>query len=128
MLRRKISQFQKDQKEGIITDDTPTENSNNKKERQDAINIAAKCIDKAFRFASENLDSIGLPMVSRLAEYMRSRLKGCEAEIADILGSKWYHVTYDWKEAPVDDTNMSERRRSATDLKTISSNDTGSMP
>jgi len=128
MLRRKIAQYQKDQKDGIIPKDSLLENNNNKKERQDAINIAANCIDQAFQFASQNLDSIGLPLLSRLAECMRSRLKGCESEIADALGPKWYHVTYDWKEPPpVDDTIMPERRRSTiVDSKTISSNDTGS--
>ena len=53
----------------------------------------------------------------------RSRLKGCESEIADALGPKWYHVTYDWKEAPGEDTIMPERRRSNTNLEAISSNE-----
>ena len=38
---------------------------------QNAIEVAAQCVDQAFQYASENLDSIGLPLTPRLAEYMR---------------------------------------------------------
>lgn len=33
--------------------------------------MAAKCVNQAFAFASENLDSIGLPLTPKLAENMR---------------------------------------------------------
>jgi hypothetical protein len=36
-----------------------------------AIEVAAKCVDQSFQFASENLDSIGLPLTPRLGEFMR---------------------------------------------------------
>ena len=70
----------------------------NSKEREEAIDISAKCVDQAFQFASENLDSIGLPMTPRLAEYIRARLKGCDGEIAQQLQTRWGHVTFDWSE------------------------------
>jgi hypothetical protein len=38
---------------------------------QTAIQVAAQCIDQALQYASENLDSIGLPLTPRLAEYLR---------------------------------------------------------
>jgi hypothetical protein len=38
---------------------------------QTAIEVAAQCIDQALQYASENLDSIGLPLTPRLAEYLR---------------------------------------------------------
>lgn len=33
--------------------------------------VAAKCVEQAFLFASENLDSIGLPLTPKLAELIR---------------------------------------------------------
>jgi len=36
-----------------------------------SIELAAQCIDQAFHFASENLDSIGLPLTPRLAGCLR---------------------------------------------------------
>lgn len=41
------------------------------KERQSAIEVAAQCVGQAFQYASQNLDSIGLPLTPRLAEYIR---------------------------------------------------------
>mmetsp|Transcript_62103 Transcript_62103/g.73555 ORF Transcript_62103/g.73555 Transcript_62103/m.73555 type:complete len:202 (-) Transcript_62103:401-1006(-) len=66
------------------------------RDRETAIELASKCVDQAFQLASENLDSIGLPLSQRLADYFRGRLRGCEAEIAAQLRGKWDHVIYDW--------------------------------
>lgn len=66
------------------------------KDHQVAIEVASKCIDQVFRLASNNLDSIGLPLSPKLAVYIRTRLKGCEAEIAHLLGNKWNHIIYPW--------------------------------
>ena len=38
---------------------------------QNAIEVAAQCVDQAFSCASQNLDSVGLPLTPRLAEYIR---------------------------------------------------------
>lgn len=82
------------------------------KERQNAIDIAAQCVDQAFTYASENLDSIGLPLTPRLAEYIRSRLKGCESEVSKLLKTKWKHVTFEWElELDEVDIPMDEGRR-----------------
>jgi len=68
------------------------------KERQNAIEVAAQCVDQAFSCASQNLDQVGLPLTPRLAEYIRSRLKGCEGEVAAFLSDNWSHVTMDWQQ------------------------------
>mmetsp|Transcript_4471 Transcript_4471/g.5179 ORF Transcript_4471/g.5179 Transcript_4471/m.5179 type:complete len:813 (-) Transcript_4471:64-2502(-) len=82
------------------------------KERQNAIEVASQCVDQAFTFASENLDSIGLPLTPRLAEYIRSRLKGCESEVSKLLNSKWRHITFEWEiELDEADIPMDEGRR-----------------
>jgi hypothetical protein len=82
------------------------------KERQQAVDIAAQCVDQAFTYASENLDSIGLPLTPRLAEYIRSRLKGCESEISKLLSNKWKHITAEWElELDEADIPMDEGRR-----------------
>lgn len=47
------------------------ENSSTNKERTTAIETAAQCVTQALQYASENLDSIGLPLTPRLAEYLR---------------------------------------------------------
>ncbi|CAB9508470.1 expressed unknown protein [Seminavis robusta] len=73
------------------------------KERQNAIEVAAQCVDQAFSCASQNLDSVGLPLTPRLAEYIRSRLKGCEAEVATLLSEQWSHVTLDWQNQQMDE-------------------------
>jgi hypothetical protein len=59
--------------------------------------VAAQCVDQAFQYASVNLDSIGLPLTPRLAEYIRSRLKGCEAEVARKLDGQWNALVVDWE-------------------------------
>ncbi|KAL7472697.1 hypothetical protein ACHAXS_013082 [Conticribra weissflogii] len=56
--------------------------------------VAAKCVDQAFLFASENLDSIGLPLTPKLAELIR--LKGCEGEIAAFMDPRWRALTFEW--------------------------------
>lgn len=35
----------------------------------------------------------------------RSRLKGCEAEVAALLSDRWSHVTLDWHRSQSDDAN-----------------------
>ena len=63
---------------------------------QHSIEVAAKCIEQAFSFASENLDSIGLPLTPKLAENIRLRLKGCESEIAALLDPRWKALAFEW--------------------------------
>jgi len=67
------------------------------KERENAIQVAAQCLDQAFQHASSNLDAVGLPLTPRLAEYIRVRLKGCEAEVADLLDERWQGFTGEWR-------------------------------
>ena len=59
--------------------------------------VAAQCVDQAFLYASQNLDSVGLPLTPRLAEYIRARLKGCESEVSLMLDERWQHLTSDWR-------------------------------
>lgn len=68
------------------------------KDRENAIQVAAQCIDQAFLYASQNLDGVGLPLTPRLAEMVRVRLKGCEQEIANKLSERWHTLVHDWKE------------------------------
>ena len=67
------------------------------KERKNAIEVASQCIDQAFKYASNNLDTVGLPLTPRLAELLRMRLKGCEAEVAELLDDRWNILTSDWR-------------------------------
>ena len=67
------------------------------KERRNAIEVASQCIEQAFRYASNNLDTVGLPLTPRLAELLRGRLKGCEAEVAELLDDRWNILTSDWR-------------------------------
>ncbi|KAL7579832.1 hypothetical protein ACA910_004846 [Epithemia clementina (nom. ined.)] len=71
--------------------------NNDGKERQNAIQVAAQCLDQAFQHASSNLDAVGLPLTPRLAEYIRVRLKGCEAEVAELLDERWHGFTNEWR-------------------------------
>jgi hypothetical protein len=88
------------------------EGTQSNKERLSAIDVAAQCVDQAFTYASENLDSIGLPLTPRLAEYIRSRLKGCESEVSKLLNSKWKHITFEWEiEQDEADIPMDDGRR-----------------
>lgn len=73
------------------------EGPNGSKERQNALQVAAQCLDQAFLYAAENLDSVGLPLAPRLADCLRSRLKGCEAEIWSLLDKRWQPLTSSWK-------------------------------
>lgn len=72
------------------------DDANGSKERKNAIEVAAQCIDQAFLHATQNLDSVGLPLTPRLSEYIRVRLKGCEAEVSTLLDERWQHLTLDW--------------------------------
>ena len=47
------------------------ETNQDNRERQQSIEVASQCVNQAFQYASENLDSIGLPLTPRLAEYVR---------------------------------------------------------
>lgn len=67
------------------------------KERKNAIEVAAQCVDQAFLYAAQNLDSVGLPLTPRLAEMVRIRLKGCEQEVALLLDERWHNLTQDWR-------------------------------
>jgi hypothetical protein len=67
------------------------------KERKNALEVAAQCIDQAFMYASRNLDAVGLPLTPRLAECIRMRLKGCEAEVSLLLDDRWQHLTSEWR-------------------------------
>lgn len=67
------------------------------KERRNAIEVAAQCIDQAFLHASENLDSVGLPLTPRLSAMVRARLKGCEKEVSALLDERWQSLTKDWR-------------------------------
>lgn len=70
-LRNKITVQEQEEKEGKTNHRVPIAKKSNDKDRKAAIEIAAKCIDQAFEFASEFLNSIGLPLTPRLAEYLR---------------------------------------------------------
>jgi len=87
-----------------------SDDANGSKERKNAIEVAAQCIDQAFLFASQNLDSVGLPLTPRLSEYIRVRLKGCEAEVSKLLDDRWQHLTLDWRPVENDQTVDDPRR------------------
>lgn len=82
------------------------------KERRNAIEVAAQCIDQAFLHASENLDSVGLPLTPRLSVMIRARLKGCEKEVSELLDDRWQSLTKDWR---IEDVSNDSR----TPLRTI---------
>jgi hypothetical protein len=46
-------------------------NTANPATEQSAIEVAAQCVGQAFQYASENLDTVGLPLTPRLAESLR---------------------------------------------------------
>jgi hypothetical protein len=68
------------------------------RERKAAIDVASQCIAQAFLYASQNLDSVGLPLTPRLAGYIRPRLKGCEDEVSMLLDDRWKNLTADWRQ------------------------------
>ncbi len=73
--------------------------------------MAAQCIGQAFQYASENLDTVGLPLTPRLAESLRKRLKGCEAEVASLLDDQWRPIVLEWEVAmDEEDAPLDERR------------------
>mmetsp|Transcript_5608 Transcript_5608/g.8209 ORF Transcript_5608/g.8209 Transcript_5608/m.8209 type:complete len:850 (-) Transcript_5608:156-2705(-) len=106
--KRQATRLQIIENAAAVSSSTPTASSNMdsrtpmspEKDRQLAIKVAANCIDCTFQFASESLDSIGVPLAPRLAENIRPNLKGCEAEIAMLLKDKWNHVVFDWFSVP----------------------------
>jgi hypothetical protein len=77
--------------------------ANGGKDRQNAIEVAAQCVGQAFQYASENLDAVGLPLSPRLAESLRKRLKGCEAEVAKLLDEQWRPIVMEWEVAMNDE-------------------------
>ena len=79
------------------------------KDRQSAIEVAAQCVGQAFLYAAENLDVVGLPLSPRLAESLRKRLKGCEAEIAKLLDDQWRPIVLEWSISMGDDAHLDER-------------------
>jgi hypothetical protein len=80
--------------------------SNGSKDRANAIETAAQCVSQAFQYASENLDTVGLPLTPRLAESLRKRLKGCEAEVAKMMEEQWRAIVLEWEFAMDDDGRM----------------------
>ena len=70
-LRKKIAAQELEDKDGTAGKRLPQAKSSNDKDRKAAIEIASKCIDQAFEFATESLNNIGLPLTPRLAEYLR---------------------------------------------------------
>lgn len=76
---------------------------NGDKDRESAIETAAECVSQAFQYASENLDTVGLPLTPRLAESLRKRLKGCEAEVAKSMDEQWRAIVLEWEFAIDDD-------------------------
>jgi hypothetical protein len=80
--------------------------SNGSKDRENAIETAAQCVSQAFQYASENLDTVGLPLTPRLAESLRKRLKGCEAEVAQMMEEQWRAIVLEWEFAIDDDGRM----------------------
>lgn len=80
------------------------------KDRQNAIEVASQCVGQAFQYASENLDAVGLPLSPRLAESLRKKLKGCEAEVARLLDEQWRPIVLEWEVAMNDeDAPLDER-------------------
>lgn len=82
----------------VLGKTTPDIGGSNK-DRQSSIEVAAQCVGQAFHYAAENLDAVGLPMSPRLAECLRKRLKGCEAEVAKLLDDRWKTIALEWNVA-----------------------------
>mmetsp|Transcript_2400 Transcript_2400/g.5533 ORF Transcript_2400/g.5533 Transcript_2400/m.5533 type:complete len:772 (+) Transcript_2400:160-2475(+) len=80
--------------------------ANGGKDRESAIETAAECVSQAFQYASENLDTVGLPLTPRLAESLRKRLKGCESEVAKSMDEQWRAIVLEWEFAMDDDGRM----------------------
>lgn len=82
---------------------TNDDHQDNVKDRRTAIEVAAQCIDQALLYASQNLDSVGLPLTPRLAEMIRIRLKGCEHEVSLLLDERWQGLTQEWRNVNLSD-------------------------
>lgn len=87
-----------------------TDANSGSKDRQSAIEVAAQCVGQAFQYASENLDDVGLPLSPRLAESLRKRLKGCEAEVAALLDEEWRPIVLEWEVAMNDEDSPLDER------------------
>jgi len=97
------------QKKGPRVLGQPNE-ANGGKDRQNAVEVAAQCVGQAFQYASENLDAVGLPLSPRLAESLRKKLKGCEAEVSKLLDEQWRPIVLEWEVAMNDeDAPLDER-------------------
>jgi len=118
-LRKKIAILEKESKEGNVGHKHTTQSAEGRN-RKLAISIAGKCVDQALEFSTECLNIIGLPLTPRLAEYMRPRLKGAEAEVAMELEDRWDHIIFDWKDAPAENEDV---LRSSIEIQTIPSHD-----
>jgi hypothetical protein len=50
-------------------------------------------------------------LLTVMSPLQRSRLKGCEAEVARLLDTKWKHITHDWEiDMDMNDIPMDDRR------------------
>jgi len=78
------------------------------KDRQSAIDVAAQCVAQAFQYSTENLDAVGLPLSPRLAESLRKRLKGCEAEVSKLLNDQWRPIVLEWSRPISDDAHLDD--------------------
>ena len=87
----------------VIGTTTDNDHQDNVKDRRTAIEVAAQCIDQALLYASQNLDSVGLPLTPRLAEMIRIRLKGCEHEVSLLLDERWQGLTQEWRNVSMND-------------------------
>ena len=96
-LRKKIAIQEEEERNGNTDHRAAAMQKSTDKDRNTAIDIATKCIDQALDFSSEFLNTIGLPLAPRLAEYLRARLNGAEIDIAILLEDKWDHIIFDWK-------------------------------
>lgn len=99
-LRKKIAIQEEEERNGNTDHRATAMQKSTDKDRNTAIDIATKCIDQALDFSSEFLNTIGLPLAPRLAEYLRTRLNGAEIDIAILLEDKWDHIIFDWKSVP----------------------------
>lgn len=65
-------------------------------QRKETLDIATQCVLEALQMASLRLDNIGLPLTPRLTDFLRPYLKGCEGEVARLLGEDWDYLVGDW--------------------------------
>jgi len=122
-LRKKIATQEKESKVGNVGLRPTTPKSVEGRNRKLAISIAGKCVDQALEFSTECLNTIGLPLTPRLAEYMRPRLKGAEAEIAMDLEDRWDHIIFDWKDTSAKTKEDRRLPNLSADIRTSLSHD-----